>query len=217
MQTRQLHSLLLEFSALCHRTQTAGSNSVFEPVLELLSKNDGLTVARLCKNIEGAIEPDRVDSSTPNPETRAIVEECSALLQFLKVAECKKAVVDGLDKFVSLLESQSHLSLSRFVELAAQAKVRRVPKQGVSSSLRAKIVSHYTDALRSSAEQFDHESFDEALTRLSRDKSARKQEILAIAENFLGYSPSSKTRKGEIIKMISDRYNVNVRQKTRAG
>lgn len=218
MQARQLHSLFAEFNALCHRTRPPASANFLNPVLAVLSKNQDVTVGTLCKNIENAARIHQPVSSKPNPDTKAIIGECNALLEFLKVAQSKKVVVDNVEKLINLLEAHSYLSPLQFDELATQAPVSSGASQRTrSSKTRADVVSHYTEVLNASAEKFDHQSFDNVVERLSRDRRVRKQEIRAISESFLGYSPSSSAKKGEMIKMLSDRYNVNVRQKARAG
>jgi len=216
VRAEQLHSLVYQFLNLCRKNEIGSAGSGFELLLSFLERQKGQTVTVLSKRLRANLVQNSKSSRDNNFSSEQIVHDLVQLREFLRVAQSKKAVIDSLSIFLEVLEEFSCLAPQEIFQSRSDVTAENLgaPKKP-KSILRSNVVEKYSKVLKEAASALRHNEFDSILYSFSIDKQVRKSELQAIATEFLGYKVPSKATKDELLEMVKDRYNVNVRQKAR--
>lgn len=213
MQVRLFLKLLNDYSGVL---SDAGNSTVAQSLRDLerlFQGEENNTVAKVL----GAIKKRRpkpqgeIEASSIQQAHRALTK----LRQLLQSAAAKGPEKD-VAVLIDLLEGVNCSSVSEFV-LAAKswiAKRESKPTKG-GAIARADVVAAYLHDLRIS--ESDNQVFDLVLSRLSKDKRVRVEEMKQIASQYLGFDLAKKKNKKDALQAIADRQALNARQNARTA
>ncbi len=160
--------------------------------------------------------------ASPDPRTLRVAEFIRALRAVMLHTKAGKAVPPALDALAAQLQKSSALGPSAFAEhliaappANARKNARSKPPQP-GTELRTDVIRRHVSALENAASAYAHARFDQALAAATSDKQVRKEELMAIATEFLGFKPRGRHTRQKLAELISQRYADNARQHARA-
>jgi hypothetical protein len=223
MQTILFHKLLTDFSVLlesCGATQTPKDLRDLGQLLD----DGGATVSTLVKGLEKRVATLR--TATESGPVRRFREQLRGLQSFLETANSKAS--GDLALMADLLQGCGHASIAQLVAEILAAPSVRAPsittskRQGAERApggaksvddLRTAVVEAIVNDLQRTSQ--DSAAFRLIVDGLKADKRVRKQEMLAIGNQFLGRELTKSASKEKIVEEISKRQSFDARQRAR--
>ncbi len=198
MQVKAFITLLSQFEELlAFRNETDLIRDI-RKFNESFTGQENKTVAKFVSLARANIDATSDEGNNPHLKLlKTYFERLRTLLLELK----KKPAAEDVGRIVSLLDLAGNTSVENFVELVQKAvRAAPAPKQRPTSPIKTELVESYVDRLKSVSEI--NPQFDQVVGQLKTDRKVRMQEMLKIADMYVGYPTKAKTKKSALQSIV---------------
>jgi hypothetical protein len=213
MQISLLLKLLNDFTVVVEEIGNVELAEQLRDLQRLFSGQESLTVAKFL----GALHKRR-PSVGNGPESQAI-GRVRLVLQGLQriLSTASKSAENDIGLIVDFIEQSPQTTITQLV-LDAKGWTEP-PKVRRANSARGKVtpvdvIGRYLSEL--SASENDNRHFDDAISKLEKDRLVSAQAMREIASQFTGIALAKKRTKKEALQAIADHQAISARQAARA-